>query len=165
MTTARLTNVKVFRELSEETEAFSAVLHLNGRTFQVSNRGTGGSNDYHPMPSDNDERAAGTVLQQRGLKPDGRERIDLLCADLMEEADHVKRLKRSKTLKATVVLERPYDGMADFFDTVAVYDLRTEITSENREEVLALLRSKEPQATSARIYTADGLQPPRHPIS
>ena len=46
-----LRKIKVFKELSEETVAFSAELFEDGKFVStISNRGHGGSNDFHPYP-------------------------------------------------------------------------------------------------------------------
>jgi hypothetical protein len=45
-----LKNVKHMPSLSEETECFSATLHIDGvASFAVSNRGTGGPDDVRPL--------------------------------------------------------------------------------------------------------------------
>jgi hypothetical protein len=43
-----LTKIKVVKRLSEETPCFTATLDYRGISYSVSNRGTGGCNDYHP---------------------------------------------------------------------------------------------------------------------
>lgn len=45
-----LKNFKYSASLSEETEAFTAVVCINGEpAFEASNHGTGGCNDYNPL--------------------------------------------------------------------------------------------------------------------
>lgn len=45
-----LKNVKVHKQLSEETDCFSATLYVNGqRCANVSNRGCGGPNEFHVL--------------------------------------------------------------------------------------------------------------------
>lgn len=49
-----LQNIKYSASLSEETDAFTAVVCLDGKpAFEASNHGTGGCNDYNPMRGQN----------------------------------------------------------------------------------------------------------------
>jgi len=51
MKTPMLDRIKVMAEPSQETPCFTARLKVDGKTFTVINRGSGGCNEYSPFLS------------------------------------------------------------------------------------------------------------------
>lgn len=90
-----LKNIKVHKQLSEETDCFSATLHVNGqRCAEVSNRGCGGPNEFHVLNRklfDEFETFAVAAPPWDGLKMDAELYVTWLL-DLHEREKEERKL-------------------------------------------------------------------------
>lgn len=103
-----LKNVKVIKELSEETVCFTASLYVDGvKKGQVSNRGFGGDNDYDLSQSEFDKI---NTWCKKNLKPytfDGQEYptdLDLHVYNLVDKYEDTKWMK-SQFKKYIIVID------------------------------------------------------------
>jgi hypothetical protein len=101
-----LKNIKHMPSLSEETDAYSATIYVDGKKFaEVSNHGHGGSDDYHSIDGGwdglkalNDRiKATFPMITSKhfkdGLEPD----LELICGDLLGDWMSAKHWKRKLT--------------------------------------------------------------------
>ena len=103
-----LRNVKYSKSLSEETNAFTAIVYIDGvKAGEVSNHGTGGCNDYHPHDLYNRlteyAKTQPMVVCEEIKEPDGKpftyvadadHFIDRAFARWMQEDDLKKALRK-----------------------------------------------------------------------
>lgn len=89
-----LKNVKVHKDMSEETVCFSATLYIDGkRAADVSNSGHGGPNRYY-FADRALEAKVHAWAKTRPVPVPGIEELDQLVDALLEKADLLARLKR-----------------------------------------------------------------------
>jgi hypothetical protein len=99
-----LKNIKVAHSLSEETNAYTATVYVDGqRAFEASNHGTGGCDDFRPLPGytgpSEAEINAWLKANKEPLKSDGftlEYDLELLCGDLVDahiKEQDVKRIR------------------------------------------------------------------------
>ena len=88
-----LKNLRIVKALSEETTCFTATLWVNGRKVaQVSNRGTGGCNDWRW--SDRAAEQAFTEQAKAAFPDQTFEQEDSLVARMMDRSDRIARFRR-----------------------------------------------------------------------
>ena len=115
-----LKNIKVAASLSEETTAFTATLWVDGKpAAAVSNHGTGGCNDYHPLRGpDGAYDRSGLAAAEAYVKSLPKRKfpaewgggeyapnLDTLVAELLEAAEEDRKLRR--LCRTKVVLADP----------------------------------------------------------
>jgi hypothetical protein len=95
-----LKNVKLNRQLSEETPCFTATVYISGKQAgRVQNSGHGGQNRYQGFSASNWERF--TSEAKRRFPSESFEVEDLLTAQLLDDYELTRWLKRqckTKTL-------------------------------------------------------------------
>lgn len=101
-----LKKLKIHKDMSQETECFSAELHLDGRPFAaVSNEGTGGCNNVYPLGSFNHrdiEAVAAEMMKEGVLVSEGDfEPFDTAISSLIAMAEQNKTI--AKMMKTKVV--------------------------------------------------------------
>lgn len=117
-----LKNVKVHKDMSEETTCFSATLYVNGvRAADVKNDGQGGCNHYY-FSDRKLENEVWEYAKQKVTKFQF-EQLDILVGDLLEQFETAKWLK-PKLKKSTLfqlhgdkkgtwrILKAPFDAKA-----------------------------------------------------
>jgi len=99
-----LKNVKIANHLSEETLAFTATLYVDGKeTASVSNRGTGGSNNYYHIDPEAKERVDRAEDYAREKTGDDVEALDILIATMLDEDEMWKGHRRREKIRVRVV--------------------------------------------------------------
>lgn len=137
-----ITNLKHSESLSEETNAYTAIVLVDGmRAFDASNHGTGGPDMYHPIkgytgPSEseiNDWLKANTpAIEFHDMKLDNT--LEMVVGDLIEEKLRDARLKRLLRTKILVIDDK--DGEP------ALYTYKGKPTDQNLGSMRAAILGK-----------------------
>ncbi len=109
--TVSITGLKHMASLSEETNAYTATILLDGvRAFEGSNRGHGGPDMYHrlkgyegPDPEEVDAWLRATMPTERFDGMDLEQSLETVVGDLVESELRTRRLKRLLSTRILVI--------------------------------------------------------------
>ena len=127
-----LRSLKLHKQLSQETNAYTATIWIDGEAaFAASNHGQGGCDEYRQIGAKTEQDVEAWI---KANTPDGN--LEIVVGDLIEKAEAIKTLKRK--LKSNVVTIE--DGKVYSYKLGARLRPGTRIVgAEDLEEAAALL--------------------------
>lgn len=167
----RLTKVKVYKDLSAETLAFSATLVIDKAKYAVTNAGQGGCHSYWPpLRQEHREQMKAQLVAQGDTALLDFEPEDALIDSLLHEYELRSLCRKGKRVGATVVVDfvKPYDELVGLWETVGALRVSsvyaTDLPRLNATVSDMVKRHGLETATHYSVYTLDGLAQSRTPL-
>jgi hypothetical protein len=164
---AELRKVKIARNMSEETTAFTAELHFNGEHIgNVKNTGQGGDNHIYPLFETGDPKAAHGKVNAfkawcKALPPDVSEEFgtmemdsDFFIGKLLDEWEVTKFLKRKCKTNLVAIMKGNKEGDFSIFKQPYTPEWAAKFRAHHGDKVVEIINERflHPEEMSTEHY-------------